>query len=189
VTAHDLVSALLGAAAGLLLQAFGFGFIALREYTRREFAGRIYAILPPSGGKNERIDRMWIRQRGQRIQGNIKRISPPSERGRQWKMTGYTHGNLIVATFSTTAPRLDPSSYGVIVLHRDPKVTDCGVWRGYYVRPDLYGLAAVDSAELTRYPYVWQQLDPGIRNYGRDANVSLPSPEGRVSEISSDDGS
>lgn len=187
MTIHDLIAALLGAVAGLFLQAIGAGLVALHQYTRQEFSGTIYAILPPSGGKAQRIEKMRVRQHGQRIQVKIKRISPPSEQGRHWKMAGYTHGNLIVGTFSTTAPRIDPSSYGVIVLHRDPNVKECGVWRGYYVRPDLYGIQAITTADITRYPLIWQQMNPAIRNFGEGVPPELPplqdsgfgvSPEG-----------
>ena len=57
---------------------------------------------------------------------------------------------MIVGTFTTTDPRIDPSSYGVAVLHRDPKVRECGVWRGYYIRPDLHGIEAVKAVDATR---------------------------------------
>lgn len=173
---HDVIAALLGAVASLGLQGVAAGFIAIRQYTRQEFSGTIYGILPPSGGKGERVEKMRIRQRGQRIQVRIRRISPSREAGRHWKMTGYTHGNLIVGTFSTIDPRVDPSSYGVMVLHRDPEIKECGVWRGYYIRPDLYGIKAVTTADVARYPIVWQQISPAIHNYGCEAPpASLPS--------------
>jgi hypothetical protein len=186
MTIHDLVVALLGVVAGLVVQGIGAALVALHQYTRQEFSGTVYAVLPPSGGKAERIERMRIRQHRQRIQVRIRRVSPPQERGRRWKMVGYTHGNLIVGTFSTLAPRIDPSSYGVIVLHRDPTVTECGVWRGYYVRPDLYGIEAITSADSTRYPLVWQQVNPEVRNYGAGAPHSLPALEEPSVDIASE---
>jgi hypothetical protein len=174
MTVHDLVAAVLGAVAGLALQALVAGIVAARQYSRQEFSGTVYAILPPSGGKGERIEKMRIRQHGQRIQVKIRRISPAEEAGRRWKMMGYTHGNLIVGTFTTLDPRTDPSSYGVMVLHRDPEIKECGVWRGYYVRPDLYGIEAITAADVARYPLIWQQLNPGFRNFGRDPPHRLP---------------
>lgn len=165
MTNLDLPNALLGAAAGLLIQGLIVLTIAIRQYTRREFSGRIYAILPPSGGKEERWDVMRIRQAGQRLTGSIKRVKPDTERGCKWKFIGYSHGNTIVSVFFTTDPRRDSSSYGVMVMHRNPEIKDRAVWQGYYVRPDLHGLESIKNSDVARYPLIWQKQDPHVRNY------------------------
>lgn len=167
MTNKEIALALIGAVAGISLQGLVAAIVALKQLNGREFAGIIYAILPPSGGKSERIDRMRVRQSGQHLKASIKRLAPSSERGYRWRMAGYTHGNTIVAVFHTTAPRKDSSSYGVMVMHRDPNVKECAVWKGYYVRPDLHGLESIKKANVARYPLIWQQVHPDNTNYGR----------------------
>jgi len=167
MTTKDYFLAFIGAIAGISLQGLVALVIAAKQFTGKEFAGKLYAVLPPSGGKMERQDRMRIRQKGQRITGSIKRIRPHAERGYRWKMNGYSHGNTIVAVFFTMAPRKDSSSYGVMVMHRDPDIKECAVWKGYYVRPDLYGLESIKKADVARHLLVWQQVDPARTNYGR----------------------
>ena len=165
MSSHDIISALFGAVVGLALQLTGSALMALKQTAGSEFGGTLYAILSPSGGKPERIEEMQVRQRGQRISGSIRRVAPASERGRTWKLEGYVHGNVITALFFPTNPRTDSSSYGIIALHRDATVTDCGVWRGYYIRPDSHGADAVQLARPKRQPLVWQRIDPSTRSY------------------------
>ncbi|MGH3855670.1 MAG: hypothetical protein ACRDR6_19715 [Pseudonocardiaceae bacterium] len=162
---HDLLVAIVGAVVGLLLQGSVGAVIALRQFHGKEFSGVRYLILPPSGGKSERIDRYRIRQSGQNLAASISRIAPPEEAKRRWKMVGYSHGNILVGVFYPISRKSDSSSYGALVLHRDPDIKECGVWRGYYVRPDLYGLTGIIRADVARHPAVLQEWNPQIRNF------------------------
>jgi hypothetical protein len=142
-----------------------------------EFTGRWYAILTPSGAKGERREVMRVKQHGQVLQISIRRYSPPEEVGRRWKMLAYCHGNILIGVFYTIVPKQDPSSYGAILLHRDRSVTECSVWRGYYVRPNGNSLDQIMRADVERHPLVWQQVKPELRSYGDTLpGQSTPAP-------------
>jgi len=158
------VGALLGAALQLLLIT-GDRFIAS---WRGEFRGTWYQILPPWRNQPERIDRLTVRQRGQRIRVSVKRLGPHSETKRRWKMTGYVHGNVLVAVFYTTTPKEDSSSYGVLTLHRDTQIKESSVWRGTYNRPDTEPLDVIRQGCATNRPIVWQRKSPDNHNYAHE---------------------
>ena len=130
-----------------------------------EFAGQWYSVVPPVRGNVERRDTIRVRQRGLKLSIVAKRYMPAAEKGQLWRMTGYCHGNVLVAVFYTRTPRRDPTSYGVLTLHRDHTVQGANVWKGYYLRPDLASLEAINRGEVPRYPIVWQQVDPEEQNY------------------------
>jgi len=157
---EPFLSALLGAAVTLTLQGVLTLLTFLKESRGGEFSGVWFGVLPASGGKTDRHERMVIRLRGNAFHATIRRISPRSEAGRKWLMRGYVHGNVLVAEFHTTAPKMDPSSYGVLVLHRDPNKKDAIVWRGYYERPDSNNMSEVVNFEVERHPLSWQRIDP-----------------------------
>jgi hypothetical protein len=157
---QQLIGAILGAAVTLAVQGVVAFVNYLRETRAGEFSGIWFGILPASGGKPERHEKMTIRVRRNAFRASIRRIAPLSEVGRQWRMQGYVHGNVLVAFFYTTSPRIDPSSYGIIALHRDPTRKDAILWRGYYERPDANTMAEVVSFNVERHPLVWQRERP-----------------------------
>lgn len=181
MTTKDLLLALLGAVAGVLLQLGINGVKAFRQFHGQEFSGTRYLVLPEWKGKAERIDLCRIRQDGQKITAKIRRLSPPGGRKRKWKLVGYSHGNVLVGVFYPVSKYSDSTSYGALVLHRDPDVRECSVWKGYYVRPDLYGLQAIITADIARWPAVLQEWNPGIRNFGKVAERDYSGSE-RTSE-------
>ena len=172
--ADTVVSAILGAAATIAIQALFAWLVYLRESRVGEFTGDWYAILPASGGKTERRELMHVRQRRQVLRVRIERYFPPEESGRKWKMLAYLHGNILIGVFHTTAPKNDPSSYGAIVLHRDSLVKDCSVWRGYYARPDSNSLQEIISGNVERHPIVWQHISPERHSYWQPPSVAQP---------------
>lgn len=133
-----------------------------------EIRGEWFAILPEfvdreGNAQVERIDHMVIRQRGQRLFGQIRRVRPRSDDGkeRRWQLYGYTHGNTVVCLFYTLSPQSDPTSYGAINVHRDPARRD--VYRGFYTRPDYDPYKNFTEKGLARRPIVWQRPDPNDR--------------------------
>jgi hypothetical protein len=176
-----LSSTLLGVAATLLLQGLIRLLASIYQLRNSEFAGCWYQVCPPSGGKTERRDLVRVRQRKQIIYVNIRRYSPRSEVGRRWRMKGYCHGNILIGVFYTTVPKKDPSSYGAIILHRDYRIHECSVWRGYYVRPDLHDLSSILSANFAKHPLIWQQIEPEVHNYGEGLQISGPTPSPPIS--------
>lgn len=125
---------------------------------RGEIRGTWYAILGAYEGSPERIDKMTVRQRGQRLSGQIRRMRPAGNQ-QSWKFVGYIHGNAVVVVFYTTSPKEDPTSYGAINVHRDPSKPGL-VYRGYYTRPDFEPYEAFVGGGLRRRPIVWQRPNP-----------------------------
>ena len=158
------LSQLWGAAIGVALTLAAQGLVAIAVYLREtragEFSGPWYGVLAAGGGKPERHEFMRIRVRRNSFKARVRRINPSDEAGRTWRMRGYVHGNVLIASFHTTSPRTDPSSYGAIVLHRDPRRKDAIVWRGYYERPDSNSLSEVMEYRVERYPLKWQRDKP-----------------------------
>jgi hypothetical protein len=160
--ASILVGALVSAVAGLLLAAVWLrGTVALSGWFRQRYGevrGKWYSTLSPFDDSPERVDEMLVRQRGPRIWGTIERVRPGGHKGK-WRFRGYTHGNVVVCVFYTTFMN-DPSSYGVICVHRDPRQP--GTYRGYYTRPDFEGYEKFlpDGDGLSRRPIVWTRQDP-----------------------------
>lgn len=164
----DLANALLGAVVGLGLQWTAVGANVWRQSRHQELSGVMYQTIPPSGGKGLRHDIYRIRQSGQRLQGRAERVYPSSESTARWKMTGYSHGNTVVFSFYPSDPKRDASSYGAAVLHRNPNITDCAVWQGYYARPGMHGFDAITNAEVARYPLLWQRCEWGTHSHLSD---------------------
>lgn len=123
-----------------------------------EIRGTWYGILDPFESDPKRVDKMRIRQRGQRVYGTIQRVRPPSRRGK-WRFSGYIHGNVVICVFWTTTPKEDPTSYGVITVHREPTGSGGG-YRGYYTRPDFEPFRNFITRGLPRRPIAWQREHP-----------------------------
>jgi hypothetical protein len=85
-------------------------------------------------------------------------VRPVGRRGK-WRFKGYIHGNVVVCVFYTTTPKEDPSSYGVISVHREPPGSGRG-YRGYYTRPDFEPLSGFTTDGLARRPIAWQRENP-----------------------------
>lgn len=164
--------AVLGAVVSLILQGCVAGIRLIREFTGREFSGRMYQILPAFASNGERIDKVRIRQRGAKLTGTIRRISPSEEVKRKWCFAGYYYGETVVVVFYTKVLRIDPASFGVMVLRRDHDIRDCGVWRGFYARPKYEGTGPPNGPGVSNNPIVWQRINPSIKNYG---NHSTPT--------------
>lgn len=155
-----VATAVIGAAVTLLLQGIISAVLAVYQSRNGEFAGQWYSVIPPAAGDVERRDAIRVRQRGLKLSIVAKRYMPPAEKGRVWKMAGYCHGNVLVAVFFTTTPRRDPTSYGVITLHRDSATRGANVWRGNYLRPGLADLESMVRGRLPEHPIIWQQERP-----------------------------
>lgn len=167
-----IASALIGVVATLVVQELAEWVRSKFHAKHGEFTGRWFGILLASGGKGERHEVMKVHQRGQVLEVAIKRYFPLHEAGRKWKMTAYCHGNVLIGVFYTVVPKKDPSSYGAIVLHRDHRIKEATVWRGYYIRPDSGTLEQIANGDFERHPIVWQQDKPEDRNFG---GLALPA--------------
>ncbi len=154
------VASVLGAGIGGFIWSRGVVGVAGNWFSSRrgEIRGTWYAILEPFDPDPKRVDKMHVRQRGQRVFGTIERVRPPARRGK-WRFSGYVHGNVVVCVFYTTTPKEDPTSYGVIAVHREPKGSGGG-YRGYYTRPDFEPLSSFTSDGLPRRPIAWQREHP-----------------------------
>jgi hypothetical protein len=131
---------------------------------RGEIRGDWFGILPEVGNAPERIDEYRIRQRGQRLMGEIHRIRPDGRKGK-WKISGYMHGSVVVCVFHTTTPGNDPSSYGVICVHRVPGLGEESLYRGYYTRPEFEAFERFREGSLTTRPIIWQRKHPDQMRY------------------------
>jgi hypothetical protein len=132
---------------------------------RGEIRGTWYEILAPCDDKPERIDIVKLHQRGQRIHGHIERLRPEKTGSNaKWRFAGYVHGNVVVCVFFTTTPKNDPSSYGVINMHRDPAHPDA-LYRGYYTRPDFAPYEEFVGEGISRRPISWQREHPDTCRY------------------------
>jgi hypothetical protein len=151
-----LASAVLGAVASAL---FLFIYQTTRDWwqsRRFEMHGIWYATLSPSPWKAyERIDKVQCRQAGDRIKGKIERDSPPAEKGRRWEFAGHTDGRIVIAHFFTTTPQKDLTSYGTLVLHKDPANRDR--WVGSYVRPALSSYGEITTGDMAEIPLRWER--------------------------------
>lgn len=159
-----VASAIVTGTAGILWLR-GSGVIADWVAQRRgEIRGQWFAVLPEIGDAPERIDAVRIRQRGQRLVGHIKRIRPPTRTGK-WRMVGYVHGSVVVCVFHTKTPGNDPSSYGVICVHRVPGHGAQGVYCGYYTRPEFEPFDRFVDGSLATRPIIWQRTHPDAERY------------------------
>lgn len=154
-----VISILASAIAGALLAEAVR--VADRWVTARgsEMTGEWFQVIPEWEGDPPRHDRLSVKQSDHRLEIEARRLRPHGERARRWRITGYLHGNVLVAVFYTLVPKEDPSSYGVIIMHRD-RINGKAVWRGTYARPDRDNLATIQSGALERRPIVWQRDDP-----------------------------
>ncbi len=151
------------------------GFVWLRSSTamadwinlrRGEMGGKWFGLLLEIGDAPERIDAYRVRQRGQRLVGHIERMRPSGRKGK-WRMVGYVHGNVVVCLFYTKTPGNDPSSYGVICLHRVPGYGDDGVYRGYYTRPEFEPFDRFVDGSIATRPIVWQRIHPDVKRFDK----------------------
>lgn len=124
-----------------------------------EMRGEWYGVLPEIGDAPQRIDTYRIRQRGQRLAGHIERIRPSGRKGK-WRMVGYVHGTVVVCLFYTKTPSKDPSSYGVICVHRVPGQSEDGAYRGYYTRPEFEPYERFVDGDIATRPIIWQRVHP-----------------------------
>jgi hypothetical protein len=169
-----VVTAAVGALASLVIQGLLSSIISAYQ-SRGEFSGRWYAVSPATGKEPERRDKLRIRRRNHTLSIVANRYYPAEERGHAWRLSGYFHGNIIVMIFYTTTPRRNPSSFGVVVLRRDPAIRETSIWRGYYLRPAEHA-----DGEAIRYPILWQRVPPEKKNYGTPEDVTTGSlPAGR----------
>jgi hypothetical protein len=154
-----VISILASAIAGALLTELVR--VADRWATARgsEMTGEWFQVIPEWDGDPPRHDHLSIKQTGHRLEIEARRLRPHGERARRWKIDGYLHGNVLVAVFYTLVPKEDPSSYGVIVLHRD-RINGKAVWSGTYARPDRDSLATVQEGAFEQRPIIWQRDDP-----------------------------
>jgi hypothetical protein len=164
VVAKAIISAAVVGIAGFFWARSRTAFMDWLTLRRGEVHGKWYGILPAVGDTPERIDTYRVRQRGQTLVGNIKRIRP-SDREGQWKLVGYVHGPVIVCVFYTKTPGVDPTSYGVICAHRVPNLGEEGVYRGYYTRPEFEKYERFVDGDLTTRPFIWQRIDPDQKRY------------------------
>jgi hypothetical protein len=152
------ISAVLALAIGALWTSGRGAVLSWYLLRRGEIRGVWYEILEPYEDKPRRVDKVKVRQRGQRIFGHIERLRP---RGHgKWRFAGYVHGNVVVSVFFTTTPKKDPSSYGVINMYRDPSHE--GRYCGYYTRPNFASFEAFVGSGLPRMPIVWQRQRPEV---------------------------
>lgn len=166
VATIDLTSITLGALLAAIVQAVVILGERWLASWRGEFRGTWYEIVPAWRDQPERIDRLKVRQRGQRITVSAQRLRPGgAEQGRRWRMTGYVHGNVLVGIFHITTPNVDASSFGTFTLHRDSSVKESSVWRGTYVRPDSEPLEVIVAGNQPQRPIVWQRAHPDQRPY------------------------
>jgi hypothetical protein len=150
---------LIGAAFGTI---FTILFDTLRRWTASrggELTGPWIQKIPPGYHKNyERRDELKIRHRPRsgRITFEIVRSEPADESGRRWKGEGFVRGNELVATFRPTGAGHDGSSYGVLVLHRDPESAGSR-WSGAYLRPGTDIQRNVTAPNLAPVELTWQR--------------------------------
>jgi hypothetical protein len=131
---------------------------------RGEIGGQWFGVLLETGDVTERIDTYRIRQRGQRLVGHIKRLRPSDRKGK-WRLVGYVHGNVVVCLFHTKTPGNDPSSYGVICVHRVPGYGEEGVYRGYYTRPEFEPFERFLNGSIATRPIILQRIHPDTKRY------------------------
>lgn len=124
-----------------------------------EMRGKWYGVLPEIGDVPQRIDTYRIHQRGQRLVGHIERIRPNGRKGK-WRLVGYVHGTVVVCLFYTKTPSKDPSSYGVICVHRVPGQSEDGAYRGYYTRPEFEPFERFLDGSIATRPIIWQRVHP-----------------------------
>jgi hypothetical protein len=124
-----------------------------------ELRGKWYGILPAVGEAPDRIDSYRIHQRGQKLTGHIERIRPNGRKGK-WRLVGYVHGTVVVCLFYTKTPGKDPSSYGVICVHRVPNSNEDGAYQGYYTRPEFEPFANFVSGGIATRPITLQRRHP-----------------------------
>lgn len=138
---------------------------AIKDWFARrggEMQGKWYGVLPTVGDAPQRIDSYEIRQRGQKLVGHIERIRPNGREGK-WRLVGYVHGTVVVCLFYTKTPSKDPSSYGVICVHRVPGPSEDGAYRGYYTRPEFEPFQHFVDGSLATRPIIWQRAHPDDR--------------------------
>jgi hypothetical protein len=101
-----------------------------------EMAGKWRQEIPPSFHRNHhRHDEIRVRhRRSGRLSAAVTRLVPSEEEGRKWRMAGFLSGHEIVLVFWPTGRVHDGTSFGVMVLHRDPDSRGAR-WHGRYVRP------------------------------------------------------
>ena len=93
-------------------------------------------LLPAYHKPFNRVDELRVRHRRSsgRLYVQVTRKEPEEEAGRKWRMLGSARGDEAFLVFWPTGRGYDGSSYGVMILHRDPKSAG-KIWRGVYIRP------------------------------------------------------
>ena len=159
-----VLSVIVAAILGVIWVKFSGTIKDLLAQRRGEIRGHWFGILPQVGDAPERIDKYRLRQRGQRLSGDIQRVRPNGRKGK-WKISGYMHGSVVVCVFHTKTPGNDPSSYGVICVHRVPGLGEEGLYRGYYTRPEFEAFERFREGSLTTRPIIWQRKHPDEKRY------------------------
>jgi hypothetical protein len=159
VLAKAIFSTIVAAAVGL---AWARSSRAAKDWFLQrggEMQGEWYGLLSAIGDAPERIDTYRIHQRGQKLTGHIERIRPAGRKGK-WRLVGYVHGPVVVCLFYTKTPGKDPSSYGVICVHRVPGPSEDGAYQGYYTRPEFEPFDNFLNGSLGTRPITWQRVHP-----------------------------
>jgi hypothetical protein len=137
------------------------------ESRQGEWHGTWYEVLPSYQGLPERWDKVRITQRGNRLTGSAKRITPLDEKKRRWGFEGYVAGDKMIGFFYLKNRKIDPSSYTPVIMARDVHSRHETVWRGTYSRPQFIAEADIFSGRIESGEMWWQRSRPDVRYFGK----------------------
>lgn len=159
----DLVSALIGSTAGLILRT-------LQEWhqeLRGPYTGTWYGTAYSEQGEPIKHDTFCLKQRGDKITGTISRTFPQEENYRKWQLSAMVIGNELYGSFWPTEKSI--VSYGSWCLKQD---TD-DRFIGYYLswkhetHTDLTRTETLKTTRCTLDRYRTSRRDVGPTSQSR----------------------
>jgi hypothetical protein len=157
------VDLFLGGVIAMILQYFVVLLARWWESRKGEWHGTWYEIIPSYQGLPERWDKVHFIQRGNLISGSAQRFVPAEEKERHWQYEGYVSGDRMIGFYYIKDQKIDPASYGPVIMARDPRSRHEAVWRGVYVRPQFTSDGEIFDGNIQFGEMWWQRSDPNVR--------------------------